>query len=298
MIKSKSKKILIFLVLLAIVIIPIATIPSCNTNRDNGINIVDDNYGTPKINSVHVALGVPEDNDSTDDYDIIRSQYIISYNKDLGVANWVAWNLDADWYGDVPRYSGNFIADTSLPSQFYKVKHSDYTNSGYDRGHMVRSEERTKTDEDNKSTFFLTNIIPQTPDLNQGVWLKLEYYCEDLCKQQNKELYVIAGGIYHTKEKIKGLVTIPDSCFKIIVVLNRNQGLKNIDINSEVIAVVMPNISGVRSDDWMKYSTTVDRIEFSTGYDFLNCLPKKIQAIIEAKQITNVANLKHSNSWH
>lgn len=298
MIKSKSKKILIFLVLLAIVIIPIATIPSCNTNSDNGINIVDDNYGTPKINSVHVALGVPEDNDSTDDYDIIRSQYIVSYNKDLGVANWVAWNLDADWYGDVPRYSGNFIVDTSLPSQFYKVKHSDYTNSGYDRGHMVRSEERTKTDIDNKSTFFLTNIIPQTPDLNQGVWLKLEYYCEDLCKQQNKELYVIAGGIYHTKEKIKGLVTIPDSCFKIIVVLNRNQGLKNIDINSEVIAVVMPNISGVRSDDWMKYSTTVDRIEFSTGYDFLNCLPKKIQAIIEAKQITNVANLKHSNSWH
>lgn len=297
MAKSKSKKIIVLFILLLLIIIPIVTIPSCNP-KENPLVTNEDAYGTPQINSIHVALGVPTDSDSSDDYDIIRYQYVISYNKDLDVANWVAWNLDADWYGDVDRFSGNFISDTSLPSSFYHVKHSDYTNSGYDRGHLVRSEERTKTVEDNKSTFLLTNVIPQTPDLNQGVWLKLEYYCEELCKQQNKELYVIAGGIYHTKEKIKGLVTIPDSCFKIIVVLDRNQGLKNIDNYTEVIAVVMPNIAGVRADEWQKYTTTVDRIEFSTGYDFLNCIPKKIQAVIESKQVTNVANLKHSNRWH
>ncbi len=294
----KINKLKLLFLVAAFSIGAIISFHSCNNSKSNPINSNDDLYNIPKISSIHVALGVPEDSDSSDDYDIVRNQYVISYNKDLNVSNWVAWNLDADWYGDVPRYSGNFISDTSLPSQFYHVKHSDYTNSGYDRGHMVRSEERTKTNEDNKSTFLLTNIIPQTPDLNQGVWLKLEYYCEDLCKQQNKELYIVAGGIYHTKSKIKDLVTIPDSCFKIIVVLNRSQGLKNIDDNTEVIAVVMPNIQGVRSDDWQKYSTTVDRIEFSTGYDFLNCLPKKIQAVIESKQVKNIVNLKHSLSWH
>ena len=127
------------------------------------------------VQSVHISLGVPFDKDTSDDYIIVRDQYVLSYNKKNGEPNWVAWELNADWYGDVTRYSGNFITDVSLPSGFYQVKHSDYTNGGYDRGHMVRSEERTRTVEDNKSTFLLTNIIPQRPDLNQGVWLDFEY---------------------------------------------------------------------------------------------------------------------------
>ena len=130
--------------------------------------------------SVHVALGVPVDCDTTDDLIIIRKQYVLSYNKNKNVANWVAWNLNEDWFGDVPRYKGKFKTDTSLPEDCYHVRHEDYSNSGYDRGHMVRSEERTKSKEDNLTTFFLTNILPQTPDLNQGVWLNLEYYCEKL----------------------------------------------------------------------------------------------------------------------
>jgi endonuclease G len=58
--------------------------------------------------------------------------------------------------GDVPRYQGTFKSDTLIPDTFYRVKHSDYTNSGYNRGHIVRSEERTKTEADNLATFYLT----------------------------------------------------------------------------------------------------------------------------------------------
>ncbi len=242
-----------------------------------------DSTSIPTIQSIHVSLGVPTDNDSTDDYLIVRPQYVLSYNKNRNVANWVSWNLDSSWYGTVERFKGNFISDTTLPQDFYRVKHSDYTNSGYDRGHMVRSEERTKTVEDNKSTFFLTNIIPQRPDLNRGVWLDLENYCESLCKDSTKELFVISGGIFHSENKIKDIISVPDSCFKIIVILNYGESLESVSDTTHTIAVVIPNVNGIRNNDWKKYSTTIRRIEISTGYDFLSIVRRSIQDLIENK---------------
>ncbi len=252
----------------------------------SGDNPVQESDGTVYQgwdNIVHAALGIPVDADSTDDYIIARHQYILSYNNERGVANWVSWNQNADWYGDVERYGGKFKVDPMLPDNFKKVTHDDYTNSGFDRGHMVRSEDRTKTVEDNIATFYMTNVMPQTPDLNRGCWLDLEYYYEDLCKKQDKELYIIAGGIFHKDNYINGKVAIPDSTYKIIVVLDRGQGASDVTTSTEVIAVVMPNTDGIRSDDWQKYITTVDRIENSTGYDFLNRVPVDIQKVIESK---------------
>lgn len=253
---------------------------SCSTTNKQ-IEVRNSNSYSLYIDNVNTTLGVPVDKDSTDDYIIIRPQYVLSYNPNKNAANWVSWNLDTSWFGNVPRFSGNFISDSALPDSFYKVKHSDYTYSGYDRGHMVRSEERTKTVEDNKSTFLLTNILPQRPDLNRGVWLNIEYYCEDLCKKENKELFIIAGGIFRSENKIKDKIAVPDSLFKIIVVLNSGESIESINDTTTVIAVVMPNINGIRKDNWQKYLTTIRRIENSTGYDFLSNVNKQIQDVIE-----------------
>jgi len=235
------------------------------------------------VHSVHTTLGVPYDSDTTDDYIIIRSQYVLSYNKNRNVANWVAWELNASWFGDVARYSGNFITDTSLPAGFYRVRHSDYTNSGYDRGHMVMSEERTATVEDNMSTFILSNVLPQAPDLNRGVWLKFENFCNSLCLDSNKELFIYAGGIFHTTETIGSQVAVPDSCFKIVIVLEQGQGLKDVNANTPVYCVVMPNINGVMNDDWQEYTSSIKRIEASTCYTFLCVVSKNLQDILANK---------------
>jgi len=249
----------------------------------------------PQAMSIHLEMGIPLDDNASNDYLIIRPQYALSYNQQLNVANWISWNLHRGWYGSVPRYSGNFIADTSLPAEFYRVKHSDYTNSGYDRGHMVRSEERTATDEDNRSTFLLTNIMPQTPTLNQQTWLSLELECERMCKNDNKELFVIAGGVFGPNPKrLNTVVSIPDSCWKIIVILDSGQRVKDITSQTRVIAVMMKNgtyTSG--TTDWKHYATTVDAIEQSTGYDFLSDVPKPIQAIIESKNYVSVREYEH-----
>lgn len=234
--------------------------------------------------SIHVALGVPKDADESDDNIINRAQYVLSYNYSRNVPNWVSWELNKKWYGKAIRYKGRFITDKTLPSDFYRVNHSDYTGSGYDRGHMVRSEERSKNAKDNKSTFYLTNIIPQKEDLNRGVWLDFEMFCEKLCKEENKELFVIAGGIFHTDNSIDELVSIPDSCFKIVVILESNQTIIDINENTPVIAVVMPNINGIRKNKWETYITTVKQIENSTGYDFLSKIKQNIQAVLEIKK--------------
>ncbi|MGE5479298.1 MAG: DNA/RNA non-specific endonuclease [Chloroflexota bacterium] len=235
--------------------------------------------------SVHIELGIPTDANPSDDFLIWRHQFVISYNPTKGIPNWVSYNLDENWYGEEPRYDGNFISDVSLPSDFYRVTHDDYTNSGYDRGHMVRSEERTRNREDNKATFLLTNICPQTPDLNRGCWLDFEYFCEDLCKKNHKELFIITGVVSHSNKTLGGLghVVVPDSCFKIVVALEKGQSVASLTAFTPVYAVVMPNVSGIRKDDWKKYATTIDKIEALTGYDFLNWVKESLQSKLEAQ---------------
>ena len=235
--------------------------------------------------SIHVELGIPLDNNASNDYLIIRPQYALSYNSELNIPNWVSWNLHRGWFGGVPRYSGNFIQDTSLPAEFYRVKHGDYTGSGYDRGHMVRSEERTATAEDNKSTFLLTNIMPQTPTLNQQTWLSLEFECERLCKDQNKELFIIAGGITGANPKrLNTVVAVPESYWKIVVILDSGQRLKDMTPATKVIAVWMKNdVYTSGTTDWKLYTTTVNALEEKTGYDFLSDVPKDVQEMLESK---------------
>jgi endonuclease G, mitochondrial len=234
--------------------------------------------------SDHLAMGTPADKDPSDDHLMVKTQYALSYNKDKNVPNWVSYSLAPGHFGDVPRFKGKFLQDDSLPEGFYRVKHDDYVGSGYDRGHMVRSEERTRTPEDNKATFLLTNILPQRHDLNAGPWLRLEEHCEDLARKQGRQLYVVAGGVYPKKPETIGKgVAVPESCFKIVVVLNSGEDARHVARETRVIAVVMPNKEGILDREWEGYRTTVDDIERRTGYDFLTRVPADVQAVIEAR---------------
>lgn len=212
------------------------------------------------VKSVHTTIGVPFDGDTTDDYIIVRDQYVLSYNKFKGGPNWVAWELNREWMGDVDRYKGKFITDKSLPDEFYKVTHDDYTNSGFDRGHMCMSKNRSKNEEDNKSTFIMSGILPQTPDLNRGVWLNFEKFCNILVIKEDKELFIYAGGIYHSGSTIgKGKVEVPDSCFKIVYVFNKKDKPYTKAKAEIVYMIIMPNIEGILNDDWQKYEKDVFR---------------------------------------
>lgn len=243
--------------------------------------------------SPHLLLGKPSQATlfNANDYLLVRPQYALAYNRDKGIANWASWQLNQDWLGSLPR--PEFEPDLSLPQDWYQVKPSDYTGSGFDRGHLIPAADRNKTAADSKSVFLMTNILPQAPDNNQGPWEKLESYCRTLARQ-GKELYIVAGsaGIGGTGMKGKrtalanGAITVPETLWKIVVVLDHpGLTLDSITETTPVIAVLMPNQQGIKESNWTSYRTSIDAIEQLTGYDFLSNLAEPLQAVLEAKPV-------------
>lgn len=234
----------------------------------------------------HVEFGTPADGDATDELILTKPQFVLSYGPNRGGPNWVAWNLNVTHFGPADRCDC-FSADPQLPDSIYHVVTSDYTGSGYSRGHMVMSAQRTATDAENATTFLMTNILPQHQDQNGGPWLRFENYNNELAEDSLKELYIIAGGTYTASPATlngAGKVQIPQGHWKIVVILDRGETLANVSSTADirVIAVLMPNVAGIGANGWEMYKTTVDAIEAATGYDFLAALPDAIEAAVEA----------------
>lgn len=234
--------------------------------------------------SPHLLLGNPSSATPTsitpDNYLIAKNQYALSYNNSKGTPNWVAWQLNKSWLGTADRQN-NFRPDDTLPTNFLRVTPTIYSGSGYDKGHVTPSADRTRSVEDNSATFLMSNMMPQTPDNNRNTWGNLEDYCRDLVSQ-GKELYIVAGPA-GSQGELKGKVTVPKSTWKIIVVLdNPGAGLDGITANTRVIAVNIPNEQEI-NNDWRAYKVSVDQLENLTGYDFISNISPNIQEVIESK---------------
>jgi endonuclease G len=109
-------------------------------------------------------------------------------------------------------------------SQFHfktgKIKNSatseDYSHSGYDIGHLAPAEDFAYDCKLDSLTFFFYNAVPQTPNLNRGVWKTYEEKIRDL--SQRDSLLVICGGVYDSNYQTlkNGNVVIPKYCWKIV----------------------------------------------------------------------------------
>ena len=239
------------------------------------------------INNRNLLLGNPSNAVSSiasiDNYLMVKPQYVMSYNSKTKTANWVSWQLNRSWIGAADRQD-NFRPDDALPDAWYKVRPNDYTRSGYDRGHIAPSADRTRNEADNSSTFLMTNMMPQVPELNRGLWGDLEDYCRELV-QQGKELYIIAGpvgrkGSIGKKEKI----AVPARNWKVIVVLDRQGlGMQGITADTRTIAVMMPNDASVKGRGWKSFRVPVKQVERETGLNFLSNVPLQVQQVIESK---------------
>jgi len=242
----------------------------------------------PAAANVNMALGNPSgattDPAHADNYLLARDQYVLSYNRTGGIPNWVSWHLRVADMGEAER--SEFQPDPALPTGWYQVKPSDYTNSGYDRGHLIPSADRTATQQANEAVFLMTNIVPQAPDNNQGPWVQLEEYCRDLARAGN-ELYMISGVTGTRATLPTGHVRVPERLWKVIVVLPEGDNdLQRITAQTDVLAVDMPNRQGIRRTDWQAYLTSVDQIEQATGYDLLSNVDPEVQGRIEASSTT------------
>lgn len=237
---------------------------------------------------VYLALGNPSNATNSaanqDNYLMVNKAYALSYNSSRGTANWVSWRIAESDFGATDRQN-NFRPNPNLPPNFKRVTPTDYAGSGFDRGHLCPSADRSSSEEANSLTFLMTNMIPQTGDLNRNVWEELETYSRNLVKKGNVDLYVFAG-VYGEKGKLKKKITIPTNCWKIIVAVPEGASVSAVNENTHVIAVDMPNATGIASEDWRKFRTTVRSIEQKTGYNFLSNLPQDLQDALETKTET------------
>ena len=220
---------------------------------------------------------------ATTNYLIARPQYSLSYNNTTREPNWVSWNLTTADLGSSGR-SDSFFQDTTLPAGFYQVLTTDYSGSGFDRGHMCPSGDRTVTVADNEATFFMTNMIPQAPDNNQGVWANFESECRTLAAAGN-EVLIITGPSGFSGATIASGVAVAGFTWKIAVVVPAGAGtaLSRITTTTRVIAIKIPNIAGVRSNPWQNYITTAAQIQADTGYTFFSELPATVAAALRAR---------------
>jgi DNA/RNA endonuclease G (NUC1) len=249
----------------------------------------------------------PASASTPNDFLISRPQFVISYNQSRGTPNWVSYELDGRQFGIEDRCNC-FTADPTLPSD-KQIFTSDYTNGGFDRGHMARSADRTVANVDNATTFYLSNIVPQQADLNQGVWAQFENALGDSART-GRAVYIVTGPIYSPSHalvflKNEGKIAVPDSTWKVALIgpssggtpFTRGSVASWNDVSGlTVMAVNMPNVAGVRNDPWQKYLTTVDRIEQSTGYDILSLLQTSFQDALEAGDRAPVAAFSFSGA--
>jgi endonuclease G len=248
----------------------------------------------PLSSNEHLTMGNPS-NATTDvgvplNYLMDKPQYALSYNRDRGIPNWLSWHLDPTWLGSAPRQN-DYRADTSLPAGWYQVLETDYSGSGFDRGHHCPSGDRTSTVSTNSATFLMTNMMPQAPDNNQGPWNDLEIYCRTLINAGN-ELYIITGGVGQggsgsnggtTNTVASGHVTVPAQTWKVIIVIPQGTNdVSRVTASTRTIAVIMPNSQGIRTTAWQSFRVSVDQVEALTGYDFFSNVPVNIQAAIES----------------
>ena len=246
--------------------------------------------GNTALYEGNTEFGDPRDADPADDFIVRRDQFTASYNHTRGTPNWVSYNLEATHFGSADRCDC-FTHDPELPASFTSLSTSDYTNAGayhgygIDRGHLVRSADRTTGSLDNAVTYYFSNIIPQAADMNQGPWATLENTLGDRARSGTSEIYIISGvaGSNGTV-KDEGRIVIPQSVWKVAVILPRDQGIDDVSHWSdlEVIAVLMPNTPGIRDVSWTDYLTTIDAIEAASGYDLLALLPDDVERIIES----------------
>jgi endonuclease G len=233
--------------------------------------------------ALHLPLGVPTDLDPSDDHLLDEHSFVVSYSPVKHVPNWVAWRLDRSYLGHVRR-KNDFRPDPALPRELYHVSESDYLHSGYDRGHMCPSADREDTPEDNSTTFVFTNMEPQLHELNAGPWEKFERYERELAARPGAVLYIVAGGVFSSPFPTIGQgVAVPAANFKIVVVLSEGQRASDVNEQTRVVSVLMPNEKGVGEHEWTEFLTSVDAIERATGYDFLNAVPEPAQRVIEAR---------------
>lgn len=193
----------------------------------------------------------------------------LAYNEIHEQASWVAYVLTrAEVENGFQERTDNFREDTSIRSGSAVL--SDYRGSGFDRGHLAPAGDMKWSAKAMSESFLLSNMSPQNPSFNRGIWRKLEQQVRDWAVEKDS-IYVVTGPVLSTVKNSIGEspVGVPGYYFKVVADLSPPE--------HSFIAFLLPNEGS--SEELTHFAISVDSLEQFTGYDFFASAPN--QEVIE-----------------
>ncbi len=208
-----------------------------------------------------VCWGAPESPVTKSDQYLIRTTYAVHYLYRTKTAEYVCEHLTKKAISGPAKRKDDFRADPELADSV-RANLSDYDKT-YDRGHLDPADDNTQSAKIMSECFLLSNIVPQNPNLNRGIWKKLETVVRNWVRK-GKDLYVVTGTIYGSPyRKIgKDSIGVPMAMWKVIV--DKKAG--------KFIGFKIPN-AAVSASDLPKYAVPISDITKETGVTFFPALP-------------------------
>jgi endonuclease G len=204
--------------------------------------------------------------------EIVEHQwFILSYNEDHEQAAWVAYELTRE------RLNENWAArpNTFRPDAAVRTESAtprDYSGSGYDKGHLCPAADMAFDEKAIDETFLMSNISPQDPAFNAGVWRELEELTRDWARKF-KRLYVATGPVLSLSNYTQigfSKVSVPNAFYKVLLAPDQHRA----------IAFIMPN--QISDSPIMEYACSIDKVERVTGLDFFPAILKGLDEELEA----------------
>lgn len=196
--------------------------------------------------------------------------YTLSYNEKYEQANWVAYELTAKETEKVVGRSNDFRTDPNVATG--SADDADYKNSGYDRGHLAPAADMGWSAQAMEESFYYSNMSPQTPGFNRGIWKRLEEQVRQWAVD-NQAIYVVTGPVLVPNLPTIGhdKVAVPNYYYKVILDYTKPE-LKG-------IGFIMPNTSSTLAIS--NYAVSIDSVETVTGINFFPALPNEQERSIE-----------------
>lgn len=206
-----------------------------------------------------------------------KSKYIINYNEDHEVANWVEYKLDQKSLRNCASRKNNFRSDPNISTG--SATPADYKGSGYDRGHLVPAGDMKISAKAMSETFFMSNMTPQPARFNQGQWNHLEVLIRAWASNYG-ELWIITGPVLQNQLPSIGhsnRVSVPEEYFKVILRKENNE--------YKGIAFLVP--TNVPYPKLSLYTLSIRDLERYTQINFFSFLSSEQEHIEEIKNLAD-----------
>lgn len=204
---------------------------------------------------------------------IVRGGYVLEHSSVDKIPLWVCESVSADQLRGHLTRSNRFKADPDLAGP--KAYPKDYAGSGFDRGHQAPAGNQTTDALLKDQTFYMSNMAPQRPSLNRGIWKLLEDRTRTWvfryghayewtgpirCDPRRPAPPDIPAGCQRTTIGEHG-VAVPLYFYKIILVQDQSTW--------KAIAFMLPNTDFQRPYHLESYIASIGWIETLTGLHFM-----------------------------